>query len=113
MQREIIGTVVGTRLLGANEYSIEVECDALEDVTAFEIVSISLPFERIALEAAAGSRVNLACAEGPNVSAGMQVTITISSKERVEDRGGPLSTGRVSDDQLSGKTPIGTFGGPT
>ncbi len=84
VQREIIGTVVGAKLQSPNHYLIEIECDGLEDATAFEILAIGLPFESIVLESAAGSRITLNCSDGPNIAHGMPVKVTIKVPERID-----------------------------
>jgi hypothetical protein len=81
VEQEILGTVVSVQPQDANTYLVEVECEALEDVNAFEIVSIGLPFEHIALNSAAGSRLKLACAGGIKVDSGEKVKIAIKPLE--------------------------------
>jgi hypothetical protein len=56
MERRIIGIVVGFEAKDANACFVEIECEALEDATAFQIVSTDLPFEHVAFDRAVGSR---------------------------------------------------------
>ena len=72
MEQRIIGTVVGVEPQDANTFFVEVECEALEDATAFQIVSTDLPFKHVALNRAAGSRLKLICAQGAEISVGAE-----------------------------------------
>jgi hypothetical protein len=47
MERKIIGTVVGVEAKDANTCFVEIECEAVEDATAFQIISTDLVNRKI------------------------------------------------------------------
>ena len=77
MERRIVGTVVRVEFQDAKTYFVEIECEALEDATAFRIASTDLPFEHVALNGAVGSRLNLICAGGSQVQVGAKVNVAV------------------------------------
>jgi hypothetical protein len=84
VEQEIIGTVVSIEPQGTNTYLVEIECEALEDITAFEILSIGLPFEHITPKSAAGSRLKVTCTGGSKVDSGEKVKIAVKPVEGTE-----------------------------
>jgi hypothetical protein len=114
MEQRIIGTVVGVEPQDANTFFVEVECEALEDATAFQIVSTDLPFKHVALNRAAGSRLKLICAQGAEISVGRKVRFVVrpseSSDLRRRQSENALACGEHEEDQTS--KPVGTFAGP-
>jgi hypothetical protein len=75
VEQRIIGTVIDVEPRDAYACFVEIECKALEDATAFQIVSTDLPFEHVALHEAAGSRLKLICAPGLKVNPGEKVKL--------------------------------------
>jgi hypothetical protein len=88
MERKIIGTVVGVEAKDANACFVEIECEALEDATALQVISTDLSFEHVALNRAAGSRLNLICSRGAKskVAVGQKVKIVVRPLESSELR---------------------------
>ena len=86
IEREIIGTVVGVEAKDANTCFVEIECEALEDATALQIVSTDLPFKHVALNRAAGSRLNLICAPASKVKVGEKVKVVVRPLDASELR---------------------------
>jgi hypothetical protein len=82
VEQRIIGTVIDVEPRDAYACFVEIECKALEDATAFQIVSTDLPFEHVALPEAAGSRLKLICAPGLKVNPGEKVKIAVKPLER-------------------------------
>ena len=113
MERRIIGTVVGLEAKDANACFLEIECEALEDATAFQIVSTDLPFEHVAFDRAVGSRLNLICARGSKVAVGRKVEIVVRPLENSElrRRGSDNALGSAEQDADQTAKPIGTFAG--
>jgi hypothetical protein len=112
VKQELLGTVVGVEARGADARLVEVQCEALEDVSAFEIVSIGLPFEHTTgLDRAVGSRLKLTCRGRSTLNAGEKVKIVINTLERGEvyRRG----SGRALGSAQEAAQPVGTFAGPT
>jgi hypothetical protein len=114
VEQEILGTVVGVEPQSENTCSVEIECEALEDVTAFEIISIGLPFEHIAMNAAAGSRLKLACTGRSKIAPGEKVKIAIRPLEGTEAqrRGSENALGSAGQRIEQTSRPVGTFAGP-
>lgn len=113
VEQEIIGTVVNVEPQGANTCLVEIECEALEDVTAFEIVSVDLPFEHIIPNPAAGSRLKLTCTGGSKVGSGEKVRIAIKPLEGAEAhrRGSETALGPAEQPGNEIAKPVGTFAG--
>jgi hypothetical protein len=113
MERRIIGTVVGVEAKDENASFVEIECEALEDVTAFQIVSTDLSFDHVALNRAAGSRLNLICARGSGVTVGQKVKIVVSPLESSElrRRGSENALGCAEQGADETAKPVGTFAG--
>jgi hypothetical protein len=76
VERRIIGTVVGVEAKDANACFVEIECEALENATAFQIISTDLSFEHVALNRVAGSRLSLICARGSKIAVGQKARQT-------------------------------------
>jgi hypothetical protein len=115
VEQEILGTIVSVEPQGESTCSVEIECEALEDVTAFEIISIGLPFEHIAVSAAAGSRLKLACTGGRSkIAAGEKVKIAIRRLQGTDTqcRGSENALGSAGQRNEQTSTPVGTFAGP-
>ena len=77
MEQRIVGIVVHVDSEDARTCFVEIECEALEDATAFRIVSTDLPFEHVALNRAAGSRLNLICAGASQIKVGAKVNVAV------------------------------------
>jgi len=73
----MVGRVVRVESQDATTCFVEIECEALEDATATD-----LPFEHVALNRAAGSRLNLICAGGSQVKVGAKVNVAVRPLER-------------------------------
>jgi len=82
VKQEIIGKIVNVEPQAADTYLVELESEALKDVTVFEIVSIGLPFEHIGLDRAGGSRLKLTCTGRSAVHPGEKVKILIDTGKR-------------------------------
>lgn len=115
MKQEIIGTIVSVEPQAADTYLVELESEALKDVTVFEIVSIGLPFEHIGLDRAGGSRLKLTCTGRSAVHPGEKVKILIDTLEREEAcHGGPASARKPDQRSIEqASEPVGTFAGPS
>jgi len=115
MEQTIIGTVVGVEPKDVNSCFVEIECEALEDATAFQIVSTDLPFEHVALNRTEGSRLKLICARGSKVEPGQKVKVIVTPldgsallRRQSENALRPIEQGA---DQTS--KPVGAFAGPS
>ena len=86
MEQRITGTVVSVEIQEANACFVEIECEALEDATALQIVSTDLPFKHVALNRAAGSRLNLICAPASKVKVGEKVKVVVRPLDASELR---------------------------
>jgi hypothetical protein len=86
MEQRITGTVASVEAQETNACSVEIECEALEDATAFQIVSTDLPFEHVALKRAAGSRLILICAPGSKINVGDKVKVVVRRLDASELR---------------------------
>jgi hypothetical protein len=82
MEQRIVGTVIRVEPQDSKTSFVEIECEALEDASAFQIVSTDLPYEHVALNRAAGSRLNLICAGGSHVSEGAKVNVVVRPVKR-------------------------------
>ena len=117
MERKIIGTVVGVEAKDANACFVEIECEAVEDATALRVISTDLSFEHVALNLAAGSRLNLICSQGSKskVAVGQKVKIVVRPLESSElrRRGSENTSGSAEQGADPTAKPVGTFAGPT
>jgi hypothetical protein len=111
MERKIIGTVVSVEAKDANACFVEIEYEALEDATALQVISTDLSFEHVALNRAAGSRLNLICSRGSKskVAVGQKVKIVVRPLESSELRRRGSENASGSAEQAADQTakPVG------
>jgi hypothetical protein len=114
VEQRIIGTVIDVQPRDAYACFVEIECKAIDDATAFQIVSTDLPFEHVALHEAAGSRLKLICAPGLKVNPGDKVRIVVRPFERSELRrlGSENALGPAEQAADQKSKPVGIFAGP-
>ena len=117
MEQRITGTVVSVEIQEANACFVEIECEALADATALQIISTDLSFEHVSLNRTAGSRLNLMCSPGSKskVAVGQKVKIVVRPLESSElrRRGSENTSGSAEQGADQTAKTIGTFAGST